>query len=217
MPPDGFDRPTLQQDLVEGLSELGIEASEQQQDKLLDFLQLLVRWNSAYNLTAVREPGQMIGLHILDSLSLIPHLKGQRCIDVGTGPGLPGIPLAIMQPQKQFTLLDSNGKRVRFLFQVRNQLGLLNVEELHDRVEHYKPVVAFDSVLSRAFSSLPDMVGKCRHLLAEGGCFLAMKGKFPQTELSDLPKGFMVGASQRLNVPGVEGERHVIELITVEN
>jgi 16S rRNA (guanine527-N7)-methyltransferase len=155
----------------------------------------------------------MIPLHLLDSLSLLPHIKScEKIIDVGTGPGLPGIPLAIMNPHKSFTLLDSNGKKTRFLFQVIAELKLDNVTEVNKRVEQYQPASTFDTVLSRAFSSIPDMLNNCRHLASHDTCFMAMKGKNPETELSQLKKDYMVSDLCRLEVPGVVGERHLINI-----
>lgn len=205
-----MDKPLLLRQLGAGLNELQISLSEAQQAKLIAYLELLVRWNSAYNLTAIRDPQQMVARHLLDSLAVLPHLRGECFIDVGTGPGLPGIPLAIACPDRHFTLLDSNGKKTRFLFQARTALELANVQEVNTRVEGFQPAQPFDAVLSRAFSSLPDMVEKCAHLTREDGLFLAMKGKFPQTELSDLAKAYKVDAPVRLQVPGVSEERHLI-------
>jgi len=189
---------------------MGVDYTSLQRDQLLAYLKLLISWNKAYNLTAIRDPAQMIALHLLDSLTVLPHVTGEHLIDVGTGAGLPGIPLAIMYPDKQFTLLDSNGKKTRFLFQVRCHLGLTNVTEIQSRVEQHQPRECYDAVLSRAFTSIADMVDKCHHLLAAQGVFLAMKGKFPQSELSEVAKDYKVETSHTLQVPGVEGERHLI-------
>lgn len=189
---------------------MGVDYTSLQRDQLLAYLELLISWNKAYNLTAIRDPAQMIALHLLDSLTVLPHVTGEHLIDVGTGAGLPGIPLAIMYPDKQFTLLDSNGKKTRFLFQVRCHLGLTNVTEIQSRVEQHQPRKCYDAVLSRAFTSIADMVDKCHHLLAAQGVFLAMKGKFPQSELSEVAKDYKVETSHTLQVPGVEGERHLI-------
>lgn len=189
---------------------MGVDYTSLQRDQLLAYLELLISWNKAYNLTAIRDPAQMIALHLLDSLTVLPHVTGEHLIDVGTGAGLPGIPLAIMYPDKQFTLLDSNGKKTRFLFQVRCHLGLTNVVEIQSRVEQHQPRECYDAVLSRAFTSIADMVDKCHHLLAAQGVFLAMKGKFPQSELSEVAKDYKVETSHTLQVPGVEGERHLI-------
>jgi len=198
-------------DILEaGMQNMGVDYTSLQRDQLLAYLKLLISWNKAYNLTAIRDPAQMIALHLLDSLTVLPHVTGEHLIDVGTGAGLPGIPLAIMYPDKQFTLLDSNGKKTRFLFQVRCHLGLTNVTEIQSRVEQHQPRKCYDAVLSRAFTSIADMVDKCHHLLAAQGVFLAMKGKFPQSELSEVAKDYKVETSHTLQVPGVEGERHLI-------
>ena len=196
--------------LEAGMQQMGVEYSSEQRDMLLAYLQLLMTWNRAYNLTAIRDPREMIKLHLLDSLAVLPHLSGKRLIDVGTGAGLPGIPLAIMCPERDFTLLDSNGKKTRFLFQARCDLGLSNLKEINSRVESHRPEVPYDAVLSRAFTSVADMVNKCSHLLSPEGLFLAMKGKFPQSELSEVGKDYKVNASHTLQVPGVDGERHLI-------
>jgi 16S rRNA (guanine527-N7)-methyltransferase len=202
----------LRTQLESGIDALGIGCSAHQVEQLLDYVSLLITWNSAYNLTAIRDPEQMIALHILDSLAILPFVTGQNLIDVGTGPGLPGIPLAIMCPEKTFKLLDSNGKKTRFLFHARCQLKLHNLTEIQSRVEKFIPEKTYDTVLSRAFTSVAEMVAKCTHLLNPDGRFLAMKGKFPQSELSLLEKDYKVDVSHRLMVPGVEGERHLIEI-----
>jgi 16S rRNA (guanine527-N7)-methyltransferase len=198
--------------LRSGLAKLGLTLNDHQVGQLLDFLDLLQKWNKAYNLTAIENPEEMVALHLLDSLAILPYLEGRRFIDVGTGPGLPGIPLAIACPDRHFTLLDSNGKRVRFLFQVRVALGLSNIEEIHARSEAYKPKEPFDGVISRAFTSLPDMAHKTRHLLTDSGVFYAMKGRMPEKELSDLPKPFNVSSCYPLSVPGVDADRHLVTL-----
>jgi 16S rRNA (guanine527-N7)-methyltransferase len=207
-----MDTVKLQGALAAGLQELGLSITQERQDKLIRYLELLVRWNKAYNLTAVTDPMEMVHLHLLDSLAILPYLKGERFIDVGTGPGLPGIPLAITKPEANFVLLDSNGKRTRFLFQVRTTLGLSNCQEIHARAEAYNGSQPFDGVISRAFTSLTDMVDKTHHLLAGDGCFYAMKGRLPEKELSELAKAYTVSACHKLNVPGVDGERHLIEI-----
>ncbi len=153
---------------------------------LSQYLYQLDKWNKTYNLTAVRDVFEMIPRHILDSLAISPWLHGGRLIDVGTGPGLPGIPLALTHPDKSFTLLDSNGKKTRFLRHVKREMGLDNVEVIESRVESYQPSQAFDTVISRAFSSLDQMTGLTRHLLAEKGYWLAMKGRRPDEELQHI-------------------------------
>lgn len=220
MPPDnsspygqgasGIKRARLQT----GMAALGLNCGADQLDSLLHYLNMLERWNKAYNLTAIRDPLQMIDLHFLDSLAVLPHIEqSANIIDVGTGPGLPGIPLSIMCPDKSFTLLDSNGKKTRFLFQAINELGLANVAEVNARVEEFQPAKPYDTVLSRAFSAIPDMLVNCSHLLATQGQFMAMKGKIPESELSQLDKNYKVSDLCRLVIPGVEGERHLVKII----
>mgnify|MGYP003388271287 FL=1 len=198
--------------LRSGIKDQSLTLSDIQVKQLLDYLRLLQKWNSAYNLTAIREPEKMLHLHLLDSLSIIPFVKGGNVLDVGTGPGLPGIPLAIVYPERNFTLMDSNGKKTRFLFQVKNELGLGNVKEIQSRVEAYQPTKQFDAITSRAFTSLSDMVEKTTHLLKGNGRFYAMKGQYPDEELRVLPKHYNVVASHQLRVPGVDGKRHLIEI-----
>ena len=178
----------------------------------MEYLELLLKWNQAYNLTAVRDPLDMVTRHLLDSLAVACHLSGQRCIDVGTGAGLPGVPLAILFPQREFHLLDSNGKKTRFLFQVKTALCLDNMTVHHARVESFKPPVPFDAVLSRAFASLQDMVAGCRHLLAPQGCFLAMKGAYPAAELETIAGQCEVQAVYLLDVPGLDEQRHLVAM-----
>ena len=202
-----------QDQLKLGLERLHLSCNEKQINQLLNYLDLLERWNKAYNLTAIRDPFDMINLHLLDSLAISVELQGDRFIDVGTGPGLPGIPLAIMNQNKNFTLLDSNGKKTRFLFQSKLELGLDNISEVNQRVQDFHPKQTYDCVLSRAFSSLGDMVENCHHLLNQNGYFLAMKGKLPQTELRELPKNYKVEKLHSINVPGVEGQRHLIKIV----
>jgi 16S rRNA (guanine527-N7)-methyltransferase len=183
-----------------------------QLEALLDYVELLDRWNQAYNLTAVRDPGQMVVRHLLDSLAIAPYLQGQRFIDVGTGAGLPGVPLAVLYPEREFHLLDSNGKKTRFLFQVKTALGLDNMTVHHARVESFRDERAFDAVLSRAFASLEDMVEGCRHLAGDQGRFLAMKGALPEQELASVEASFEIAAVHTLNVPGLDEQRHLVEL-----
>ena len=202
-----------QDQLKLGLERLHLSCNEKQINQLLNYLDLLERWNKAYNLTAIRDPFDMINLHLLDSLAISVELQGDRFIDVGTGPGLPGIPLAIMNQNKNFTLLDSNGKKTRFLFQTKLELGLDNISEVNQRVQDFHTKQTYDCVLSRAFSSLGDMVENCHHLLNQNGYFLAMKGKLPQTELRELPKNYKVEKLHSINVPGVEGQRHLIKIV----
>jgi 16S rRNA (guanine527-N7)-methyltransferase len=196
--------------LTRGVQKLGLSLTDANIDALLNYLALLVKWNRAYNLTAVRDPMQMVSRHLLDSLSVASLVDGQRILDVGTGPGLPGIPLAILFPERQFELLDSNGKKTRFLIEAKLQLGLDNVQVHCCRVESLRDEQGFDGITSRAFASLADMAGGCEHLLAPQGKLYAMKGQYPEQELSQLPKHFIVEACHTLSVPGVDEARHLM-------
>lgn len=187
--------------LEQGLTPFGLNSLC---DPLLNYLFLLNKWNLAYNLTAVRDLESMVSKHILDSLAILPWVKGNRILDVGTGAGLPGIPLAIAKPETQFVLLDSNGKKVRFLNEVKRQLNLKNLEVVQFRVENYHPDQGFDTVISRAFSSLEQMIHWTQHLIAKEGIWLAMKGRYPDTELNEIHQTYTV---KQYTVEGVEGER----------
>lgn len=192
------------------LDEAGISLSTSQQQQLVAYVELLHKWNKAYNLTSVRDPNEMLIRHILDSIVVAPHLQGSRFIDVGTGPGLPGIPLSIVRPESHFTLLDSLGKRVRFLRQVQHELKLENIEPVQSRVEDFPAEPPFDGVISRAFASLNDMVSWCQHLPGEQGRFYALKGQVPEDEIALLPAGLAVESIVRLSVPHLDGERHLV-------
>ncbi|ELH4197205.1 16S rRNA (guanine(527)-N(7))-methyltransferase RsmG [Vibrio cholerae] len=195
------------------ISKTSLTVTEQQREQLVGYVQLLDKWNKAYNLTSVRDPMEMLVKHILDSLVVSPHLVGERFIDVGTGPGLPGIPLAIMHPDKEFVLLDSLGKRIRFLKQVIHDLKINNVLPMQSRVEEFDPESGFDGVLSRAFASMTDMVNWCQHLpKPNGGVFLALKGVRPDDEITLLPEWCSVTDIKALQVPELEGERHLVIL-----
>ena len=202
----------LARQLTSGLDSLGVAANSAQQQLLLDYLALLKKWNAAYNLTAIRDPAAMVTRHLLDSLAVAPWLTGDQCIDVGTGAGLPGIPLAILFPQRAFDLLDSNGKKTRFLFQAKTALGLENVTVHHARVESFSPDRCYDVVLSRAFASLSDMLAGTRHLLCPGGVLLAMKGARPDDELVSIERHCAVRHIRPLSVPGLDEQRHLVEL-----
>jgi 16S rRNA (guanine527-N7)-methyltransferase len=204
----------LRSALAEGLQALAIEPGPDFEDKLLEYLELLGRWNSAYNLTAVRDPLQMVYRHLLDSLAITAYipLSARRLIDVGTGAGLPGVPLALLYPHQHYDLLDSNGKKTRFIFQVKTALGLDNIAVYRERAEQWEPRKKYDVVLSRAFASLVDMVKVCAHLCSGEGCFLAMKGTWPEQEIAALAGWCDVRQIHVLRVPGLEENRHLIEL-----
>ncbi|WP_428944599.1 16S rRNA (guanine(527)-N(7))-methyltransferase RsmG [Pantoea sp. FN060301] len=187
-----------------------ITLSDQQKQQLVGYVEMLHKWNKAYNLTSVREPEQMLVRHIMDSIVVEPHLHGSRFIDVGTGPGLPGVPLAIVRPDAHFTLLDSLGKRIRFLKQVQHELKLDNIEPVQSRVEDWPAEPPFDGVISRAFASLNDMLNWCHHLPGGEGRFYALKGVVPEAEIAALPAGFSLDRVVRLSVPQLEGERHLV-------
>lgn len=206
----------LEQRLNELLAQTELALSDQQKQQLLALVGLLHKWNKAYNLTSVRDPDAMLVKHILDSLVVSPHLHGERFIDVGTGPGLPGLPLAIINPDKQFVLLDSLGKRINFIRQVILELGLTNVTPVKSRVEEYQPETGFDGVLSRAFASLEDMLSWCHHLPSPEGSFLALKGQYPEQELAQLPDSIRLVATHKLVVPELEGERHLLEFKAIQ-
>ena len=202
------------EELSQGALELGVELSAQQHEQLLDYLALLIKWNKAYNLTAVRDPNEMVSRHLLDSLSVVPFVSeaGDNWLDVGSGGGMPGIPLAILFPERQFTLLDSNGKKTRFLTQVKLELKLANLQVIHSRVEAFTPAVPFSGICSRAFSSLEDFSNWTRHLGDGNTQWLAMKGVHPDDELQALPADFRLTATHVLKVPGCQGQRHLLIL-----
>ena len=201
-------------ELSRGAEELGVSLDEPGKQQLLAYLALLIKWNKAYNLTAVRNPDEMVSRHLLDSLSVAPFVAegGNRWLDVGSGGGMPGIPLAILFPDRQFTLLDSNGKKTRFLTQVKLELGLANLEVIHSRVEQYHPEQPFHGITSRAFSSLADFTGWTRHLGDVETRWLAMKGVQPDDELQALPDDFSLRSCEVLKVPGCQGQRHLLIL-----
>lgn len=198
--------------LQTGCDQLGLSPTREQRALLLDYLALLAKWNKTYNLTAVRDESDMVVRHLLDSLAVAPYTAGARCIDVGTGPGLPGVPLAIYFPDQEFHLLDASGKKTRFLFQVKTALCLDNISVHQARVESFQAAEPFDAVLSRAFSSLRDMTAGCCHMLAAGGRFLAMKGVYPTSELADIRQSFSEVAVHPLSIPGLAEQRHLVEI-----
>ncbi|PJG82521.1 16S rRNA (guanine(527)-N(7))-methyltransferase RsmG [Caviibacterium pharyngocola] len=210
----------LERQLAEKLNTLlkstALSITDQQKNQLVKLVLLLHKWNKAYNLTSVRDPSEMLVKHILDSLVVSPYLQGERFIDVGTGPGLPGLPLAIINPNKRFFLLDSLGKRISFIRHTVRELGLTNVEPVLSRVEYFQPDHQFDGVLSRAFASLKDMTDWCAHLVEKNGLFYALKGQFHQQEADELKARFVIENVIRLNVPELIGERHLVLVKSVE-
>jgi 16S rRNA (guanine527-N7)-methyltransferase len=189
---------------------LGLTLPADAERRLLDYLRLLARWSSAYNLTAVRDPREMVTRHLLDSLAVAPHVRGPEVLDIGTGAGLPGIPLALALPDLAFTLLDSNAKKTRFVTQAVAELGLANVRVVNTRVEDFHPPQPFATLIARAFASIPDMLATCAHLCAPGGRILAMKGKLPDDELAALPGPWRVAVAERLAIPGLQATRHLV-------
>ncbi|MES9843556.1 MAG: 16S rRNA (guanine(527)-N(7))-methyltransferase RsmG [Candidatus Sedimenticola sp. PURPLELP] len=204
--------PLWKSQLQNGLDQMAISINNQQQALLLDYLALLLKWNSAFNLTAVRDPEEMVSRQLLDSLSILNLISGERVLDVGTGPGLPGIPLAIVRPDVHFTLLDSNGKKTRFVQQAKTALDLPNVDVVNGRVESYRSEERFDTVTARAFAALPKMVDLTSHLIAEQGQLLAMKGTVPHDEIAEIEQQDYKVRVTPLQVPDTEGERHAIVL-----
>jgi 16S rRNA (guanine527-N7)-methyltransferase len=199
--------------LVAGITSLNLNLSDQQIDQLLDFIKLIEKWNKAYNLTAIRNREEMVRLHILDSLAILPYIEGKRIIDIGTGAGLPGIPLAICMPETSFSLLDSNAKKTRFVQQVVLELKLKNVEIFHSRVENHHPELRYDAVLARAFASLAELVKLTAHLIGEGGVLLAMKGQNLDAELAEISAKTSVIS---ISVPGADVERCLVRIESPE-
>lgn len=203
----------LAQGLADGLAELRIVLLEASQARLIQYLGLIEKWNKVHNLTAIRDPEQMLAHHLLDSLAVLSHLRtAESLLDVGSGAGLPGIPLAIARPELEVTLLDSSHKRHAFQQQCMVELGLENVTTIHSRVEDYRNKAGFDVVISRAFSDLGEFVGAARHLCASGGKVLAMKGFYPHQEIVNLPEGAQVVRVTELKVPGLDANRHLLEI-----
>ena len=202
------ERERLRRRLDDGLAVLGLDLSDAVRDRLIAYVELLARWNAAYNLTAVRDPGEMVARHLLDSLAIAPHVTGTTLADLGSGAGLPGIPLALVAPERQVTLVDSNGKKARFLREAVRALKLANVRVIEGRVQDVPG--QFDCVTARAFATLADMLGWAGGLLADGGSWLAMKGKVDEAEIAAVPAGFRVDRIVALQVPATVGERHLI-------
>jgi len=202
---------TLEEQVGRGLVSMGIAVSPAQQARLVAHLELVAKWNRVHNLTAVRETSQMVVLHLLDSLSILPHLEGARTIaDVGTGPGFPGIPVAIVREDARVTLVESSHKKCAFLQQAKTELALVNAEIACERVEQFDPPAKFDAVVSRAFSDLPDFVAQAGHLVAPGGRLVAMKGVYPFDEIARVPSTHRVAQVLELHVPSLEAKRHLV-------
>jgi len=197
--------------LHDGARLLDMQLSDHESKRLLQFIELLLKWNRAYNLTALSDPIEMVERHLLDSLSVLPYVQGKRILDMGTGPGLPGVPLAIVRPQQAFVLLDSNSKKIRFVRQAMLELTLDNIQPVHARVERYRPNEPFDTLIARAFTELPRMLELTRGLLTPQGRLLAMKGRLPQSELARLPADLAVRITP-LRVPFCAAERHLVEI-----
>ncbi|MFT4179314.1 MAG: 16S rRNA (guanine(527)-N(7))-methyltransferase RsmG [Thermomonas sp.] len=205
----------LRPDLEAGLSQLALAPALAA--PLLDYLALLARWNATYNLTAIRDPREMLVKHLLDSLAMQPFVRDLRTLaDLGTGPGLPGIPLAIATPDLQVTLVESNGKKARFLREAARQLKLGNVQVAESRIEAFKPAASFDAITARALATLPLILELGGHLPGPGGKLLAMKGVLPKDEIAALPAGWQVAAIHPLRVPGLEAERHLVEIVRTQ-
>jgi 16S rRNA (guanine527-N7)-methyltransferase len=197
---------------MSGAAELGLPLSPDQAARLLRLLDELDDWNQRVNLTGIRERGQQITKHLLDSLALHTHLRGTRVVDIGTGAGFPGLPLAITLPQLELTLVDSTGKKLKFVQHAAQTLGLRNVETVHARAEEYRPKERFDCVVSRAVGPIETFVKWSGHLCVGGGRLLAMKGRYPTEELTHIPNGWKLAQVHRLNIPGLDEERHLVEI-----
>jgi len=196
--------------LKNALADNNFQISNEIQQKMIFFLELMEKWNAVFNLTAIRDFEKSIWIHLIDSLMIQSYVRGDRVIDVGSGAGLPGIPLALIFPDKHFVLLDSNGKKTRFIQQAVVELGLNNIEVIQSRVENYRPEQRFDSIITRAFATLAVMLERTAHLLARQGQFLAMKGVYPAEEITSIPAGFNLIAAHRFEIKGLEAERHLI-------
>lgn len=198
--------------LEAGAAALGVPLGESQRGKLLRLVAEVEEWNGRFNLTAIREPAEMVRKHLLDSLAVQPFLSGTRIADVGTGPGFPGLPLAVVNPGRSFTLVEATAKKARFVEHAARAVGLANVEVVNSRAEAWKPPRAFDTVVCRALGKLHEFVRFAGHLCARDGRMLAMKGQYPEAELDAVPRGWRVVAVHRLQVPGLDAERHLVEL-----
>jgi 16S rRNA (guanine527-N7)-methyltransferase len=196
--------------LRSGVASLGLEPAGEEVATLAQYVSLLVRWNEAFNLTGPCSPEEMVARHVLDSLTALPYLAGTAVLDLGTGAGLPGIPLAVLDPHRRYTLLDSKGKKTRFVTQAIGELGLDNVTVVQTRVEAFAPEQFFDTVITRAFSSLEHFVRSCQHLTTTGGRLVAMKGRYPDEELKPLLQTVTSIEVPSVDVPGLDAERHIV-------
>jgi|FLOH01.1.fsa_nt_gi 16S rRNA (guanine527-N7)-methyltransferase len=208
---------SIRDELEQGMQEMGLPCQEGVLLALMAYLKLLEKWNSSFNLSGVSDIQTMVSRHLLDSLSISPYLQGDVFVDIGSGAGLPGIPLAILNPDKQFVLIDSNGKKTRFLFQAQIELGLNNISVENCRVEHYQSQQQIDMVICRAFSTLEDVVIRLQPIFSSKCKLLAMKGHYPEDEISQLPDGFEVTRTIKLKIPGSDSQRHLIEVMRKKN
>ena len=202
----------LREEVLEGLTKFGLQPTTKQANQTVNYLSLLEKWNKSYNLVSTKNVSELVERHLLDSLTINPFLSGRNILDIGSGAGFPGIPLAIFNPDKNFTLVDSNGKKTQFLFQVKITLELCFVEIENCRIEHYHTARQIDMVVCRALSNLADVVTKIRHVVSKGCRIFVMKGKVPNAEIRALPDDFVVVNAIKVNLPGVDIERHLIEI-----
>ena len=203
----------IREELQRGILSLSLNCNEEMLSSLLAYIDLLKKWNSAYNLVGGSGSDSLVSRHILDSLSVDPYLEGNLIADIGAGAGLPGIPLAILNPGKRFVLIDSNGKKTRFMFQAKIQLGLDNITIENSRIEHYQSIQQIDMVMCRAFSTLGDALTMLLPIFSDECKLLAMKGHYPEEEIARLPDGFELSKTIKLNVPGSKSQRHLIEVM----
>jgi 16S rRNA (guanine527-N7)-methyltransferase len=201
---------SIEKQLSQGLEALGIPCPEEIKRKLIAFITLLDKWNRVYNLTAIRDKQKMVSHHLLDSLAVAPFIHGVDVLDVGTGAGLPGVPLALVSPERQFVLIDSNAKKTRFIQQAKTELGLTNIRVETARAEDHHPAHPYDTVISRAFSSISQFVLIAGRLCKRGGALIAMKGEYPVSELEDLPQGYSIKAVLPVSVPQMTAQRHIV-------
>jgi 16S rRNA (guanine527-N7)-methyltransferase len=204
---------SVEKTLSQGLEALKISGPEEIKRKLLAFIELLHKWNRVYNLTAIRDKEKMLTHHILDSVAVMPFLYGVDVLDVGSGAGLPGVPLALVSPERQFVLLDSNAKKTRFLQQVKAELGLTNLTVETARVERFHPAKTFDTVISRAYSSISQFLIAAGTHCKQNGVIIAMKGEYPEAELRAIPEGYSIKAVLAVNVPFLQAQRHIVKIV----